>query len=94
MAQNSDFLMGKLKQFLNDEISNLNKLLIQKKSDERQDIVDHTAQLLEHFKKKGSNLPVFHVSSQNYAGMEEVKEYLNVSWEKHADVPESWAKFY
>ena len=95
VTQNSDFLMGKLKQYLDDEISNLNKLLIQKKSDERQDIVDDTAHLLEHFKEKRSNLPVFHVSSQNYSGMKEVKESLmKVAQEKRVDVPESWVKFY
>ena len=95
VAQNSDFLMGKLKQYLDDEIGNLNKLLIQKKSDERQDIVDDTAQLLERFKEKRSNLPVFHVSSQNYAGMEEVKECLvKVAKEKRAAVPQSWISFY
>ena len=95
VAQNSDFLMGKLKQYLDTEISNLNKLLIQKKSDARQDIVDDTAQLLEHFKEKRSNLPVFCVSSQNYEGMEEVKQCLmKVAREKHVDVPESWVKFY
>ena len=95
VTQNSDFLMGKLKQYLEDEISNLNKLLIQKKSDARADIVDDTAQLLERFKEKRSNLPVFHVSSQNYTGMKDVKECLmKVAWEKRAHVPESWVKFY
>ena len=94
VTQNSDFLMGKLKQYLDDEISNLNKLLIQK-SDERQDIIDDTAQLLERFKEKRSNLPVFHVSSQNYTGMKEVKECLmKVAQEKRTDVPESWVEFY
>ena len=95
VTQNSDFLMGKLKQYLDDEIGNLNKLLIQKKSDERQDIVDDTAQLLERFKEKRSNLPVFHVSSQNYTGMEEVKECLmKVAQEKRTVVPKSWVEFY
>ena len=95
VTQNSDFLMGKLKQYLDDEISNLNRLLIQKKSDARQDIVDDTAQLLEHFKEKKSNLPVFCVSSQNYAGMEEVKQCLvEVAQEKRTVVPESWVEFY
>ena len=95
VAQNSDFLMGKLMQYLDDEISNLNKLLIQKKSDTRQDIVDDTAQLLERFKEKRSNLQVFHVSSQNYTGMVEVKQCLmKVAQEKRADVPESWVEFY
>ena len=95
VTQNSDFLMGKLKQYLDDEISNLNKLLIQKKSDARQDIVNDTAQLLECFKEKRSNLPVFHVSSQNYTGMKDVKQCLmKVAQEKHVDVPNSWVKFY
>ena len=94
VTQNSDFLMGKLKQYLDDEIRNLNKLLIQK-SDARADIVADTAQLLDRFKEKRSNLPVFHVSSQNYTGMKEVKECLmKVAQEKRADVPESWVKFY
>ena len=94
VAQNSDFLMGKLKQYIDDEISNLNKLLIQK-SDERQDIVDDTAQLLECFKEKRSNLPVFHVSSQNYTGMVEVKQCLmKVAQKKRKNIPESWVKFY
>ena len=96
VAQNSDFLMGKLKQFLDDEISNLNKLLIQKKSEaESEDIVQETAHLLDQFKNKKSNLPVFCVSSQNYSGMEEVKGCLvKVAQEKRTNVPESWVKFY
>ena len=53
VTQNSDFLMGTLKQYLDDEIRNLNKLLIQKKLHERQDIVDDTAQLLQRFKERG-----------------------------------------
>ena len=95
VTQNSDFLMDKLKQYLDDEISNLNKLLIQKKSVERKDMVDDTAQLLEFFKEKRLNLPVFHVSSQNYSGMEEVKQCLvRVAQEKRIDVPEAWVEFY
>ena len=86
--------MGTLKQYLDDEMRNLNKLLIQKKLDERQDIVDDTGQLLQRFKKKRSNLPVFCVSSKNYTGMEEVKQCLiKVAQEKRI-VPESWVEFY
>ena len=95
VAQNSDFLMGKLKEFLDDEIRNLNKLLVQKKSDKRQDIVNDTVQLLWRFKEKRSNLSVFYVSSQNFAGMEEVKECLvKVVKKKCVDVPKSWVDFY
>ena len=40
-------------------------------------------------------LPVFHVSSQNYAAMKELKECLvDVAREKCVHVPESWVEFY
>ena len=95
LAQNSDVLMDTLEQYLDDEISNLNKLLIQKKTAARQDIVDDTAQLLQRFKEKRSNLPVFSVSSQDYSGIEEVKQCLmTVAKEKRTVVPESWVEFY
>ena len=95
VSQNSDFLLDNLKQYLDDEISNLNYLLIQKKFDERQHIVDDTAQLLECFEEKKSNLQDFRVSSQNYAGMDKVKECLmKVAQEKRKVVPESWVEFY
>ena len=91
VARNTDTVMDKLKQFLDDEISNLNKILIVKKSD----IADDTAELLEHFMEKRSNLSVFCVSSESYAGMKKVKECLmNVAKEKRTDVPESWVEFY
>ena len=91
VTQNTNLLMGILKQFLDEEISNLNKLLIEQNSD----IVDKTAKLLECFKEKRSNLPVFCVSSQNYAGMEEVKNCLTkVVMEKRTNIPESWIEFY
>ena len=96
VAQNSDFLRRKLLKFLDDEISNLNKLIIQKKSDvDCEDIVDDTNRLLQHFKDKRSNLPVFQVSSQNYSGMKEVKECLvKVAEEKRLDIPSSWIELY
>ena len=95
VAENSDFLMCKMWQYLDDEIKNLNKLLIQKKSEERQDIVDDTAHLLDQFKDKESNMPFFCVSSENYSGMKEVKECLvKVAKEKRVAVPESWIEFY
>ena len=95
VAKNSNVLMNALNQYLDGEISNLNKLLNQKKSDTRPDIVDDTAQLLERFKEKRSNLPVFHVSSKNYTGLEKVKQCLmKVAQEKRVDVPDSWVKFY
>ena len=94
VARNTDILMDTLKQFLDDEIKNLNRLLNQKKS-KVEGIVDDTTKLLEHFKDKRSILPVFCVSSENYSGMEEVKECLvKVATERRIDVPESWVKFY
>ena len=92
----SNVLVGALKQFLDDEISNLNRLLIGKKlSDEKQDVIDATDNLLKHFKNKRSHLPFYCVSSQNYSGMEKVKKYLiNVAKEKRTAIPESWVKFY
>ena len=96
MACNSDFLMGTLKQFLDDEISNLNKLIIEKQSAlENRDIVDETAKLLKHFKDKRSHLPFFCVSSENFSGMIKVKEFLvKAVKEIRTVVPKLWLAFY
>ena len=96
VAQNINFLSDALKQFFDDEISNLNKLLIQMRTDGRDPhAIDTTIELLECFKNKKSTLPVFCVSSQNYSGMAEVKDFLvTMAKTKRTDVPESWISFY
>ena len=91
VAENSDSLMHTLKQFLDGEISNLNRLLNKKNPD----IVNKTTKLLKCFKDKRSNLAAYCVSSKNYSGMEKVKECLvDVAKEKRTDVPDSWLTFY
>ena len=93
---NRNVLMCALKRFLDNEISNLNKIILRKKSQtEKQDLVDAADALLKLFRDKRSHLPCFCVSSQNYAGMDEVKDsVMNVAKENRAAVPESWVKFY
>ena len=96
VARNRDILMSNLKQFLDDEINNLNKLLIEKKSkEETEDIIQPTEELLLLFKAKRSHLPFFCVSSQSYSGMKAVTEFLvSVTQENRTPVPESWVDFY
>ena len=102
VLRNSDVLMAAMKKFLDDEISNLNKILIREKSKrknneqkEKQDFVDATDALLKLFRDKQSHLQFFCVSSENYAGMDEVKDFVvKVAKKKRAAVPESWVKFY
>ena len=96
VEKNSDAIVGTLKQFLDNEISNLNKLLIEKESmAESQGIVNKTFGLLEKLKERRANLPVFCVSSQNYSGMERVRNLLtNAVKKKRSPIPELWVEFY
>ena len=96
VARNRDLLMGILRQFLDDEIRNLNKLLIEKKSDEANEgFVDATVELLHNFKNKREDLPFFCVSSQNYSGIDDVKDVLvDLVKDKRTFVPKSWVAFY
>ena len=91
-ASNTKTIIDALNKFLDDEINDLNKLLIERKGDAQS---QETADLLECFGDKRSNLPVFRVSSQKYSGMDEVKECLmQVAMQKRTSIPESWVEFY
>ena len=89
VTTNSGILMAALKGFLDKEINNLSKL------QKQHDIAHPTGKLLMLFRAKRSNLSFFCVSSVNYSGMEEVKDFLvNIAKEKRIALPESWVKFY
>ena len=88
---NCDVLMDLITLSIDVEI----RSLIQVSNQSNQYLVNSPEEQLTHLNAKRSNLPYFCVSSQNYDGMEDVKQCLiKEIKKKHVTVPESCLKFY